>query len=134
VIPSTAGVAWSLLVLAGLLEVGWAVGLRYTDGFTRPLPSVLTVLAIAASMVLLSLAVRTLPIGTAYAVWVGIGAAGAALLGILLFGEPGTPGRLFFLGLLVLAIVGLQVTTPVDDPVVPVPGEGPGTRNPDLGR
>jgi len=103
--------AWVLLLLAGLLETAWAVGLKFTEGFTRPLPSVLTVAAIAASMLLLSVAVRTLPIGTAYAVWVGVGAAGTALLGILLLGEPATPGRLFFLALLAVAIVGLKLTS-----------------------
>ena len=83
--------SWILLVIAGLLETGWAVGLKYTDGFTKPLPTALTIAAIVASMVLLGLAVRDLPIGTAYAVWVGIGAFGTAVLGIFLFGEPATP-------------------------------------------
>jgi quaternary ammonium compound-resistance protein SugE len=108
--------AWIVLFVAGLLEIGWALGLKYTDGFTRPLPSLLTGAAIVASMVLLSIAVRTLPIGTAYAVWVGIGAAGAALLGILLFGEPSNPSRLFFLALLIVAIAGLMLTTPAPEP------------------
>jgi quaternary ammonium compound-resistance protein SugE len=102
--------AWLLLIVAGLLEAAWAIGLKYTDGFTRPLPSVLTIAGIVASMLLLSLAARTLPIGTAYAVWVGIGAAGAALLGMALLGEPVTLGRLFFLTLLVVAIAGLKYT------------------------
>jgi quaternary ammonium compound-resistance protein SugE len=102
--------AWFLLVLAGLLEVAWAIGLKYTDGFTRFWPSVLTASAIAASMFLLSLAARSIPIGTAYAVWVGIGACGAAALGILLLGEQASPGRLCFLALLVTAIVGLKWT------------------------
>ena len=102
--------AWTLLVIAGLLETAWAIGLKYADGFTRPLPSVLTLLAIAASMGLLGVAARDLPIGTAYAVWVGIGAFGAALLGIVLFGEPVTLPRMLFLGLLLVAIVGLRVT------------------------
>ena len=102
--------AWVLVVVAGLLEAGWAIGLKYADGFTRPLPSVLTAAGIVASMVLLSLAARTLPIGTAYAVWVGIGAAGAAVLGIVLLGEPATAGRLFFLALLVAAVIGLKAT------------------------
>jgi quaternary ammonium compound-resistance protein SugE len=115
--------AWVVLVVAGLLEVCWAVGLKYTDGFTRPVPSLLTGAAIVASMVLLSLAVRTLPIGTAYAIWVGIGAAGAAILGMLLFGEPSNPGRLFFLGLLLVAIAGLKITTPAVDPVTRAPTE-----------
>jgi quaternary ammonium compound-resistance protein SugE len=102
--------AWLLLVIAGLFEVGWSIGLKYTNGFTRPIPSLLVAVALVASMVLLSLAVRTLPIGTAYGVWVGIGALGAALGGWWLFGEPLTPWRVFFLALLVVAIMGLQQT------------------------
>ncbi|MEX2572582.1 MAG: quaternary ammonium compound efflux SMR transporter SugE [Gemmatimonadota bacterium] len=115
--------AWLILIVAGLLEVAWAVGLKYTDGFTRPLPSVLTVVAIAASMLLLAIAARTLPIGTAYAVWVGIGALGAGIFGIVLFGEPASAGRVFFLALLVLSIVGLKATTPTPDPVTRAPTE-----------
>lgn len=103
---------WLLLVVAGLLETAWSVGLKYTDGFRRPLPTLLTVSGIFASLALLAIAVRTLPIGTAYAVWVGIGAFGAAVLGIVLLGEPANPSRLFFLGLLLIAIVGLKFTTP----------------------
>ena len=103
--------AWILLVVAGLLEVGWAVGLKYTEGFTRPLPTVLTLLSMLLSVGLLGLAARTLPIGTAYGVWVGIGAVGAALLGMLLFKEAATPARLVFLGLMVVAIVGLKATS-----------------------
>lgn len=103
--------AWVMLVVAGLLEVGWAIGLKYTQGFSRPLPSVLTALAIVASMGLLGLATRTLPIGTAYGVWVGIGAIGAAVLGIVLFGESASPARLFFLALLLVSIIGLKVTS-----------------------
>lgn len=99
---------WLLLVLAGLLEAGWAIGLKYTEEFTKPVPSVLTILAIVVSMYLLAVAVRALPIGTAYAVWVGIGAFGAAVLGIALLGEPATPARLFFLALLIAAILGLK--------------------------
>lgn len=102
--------SWIALVVAGLLEVCWAVGLKYTDGFRRPLPSVLVILAIAASMFLLSWAARTLPIGTAYAVWVGIGALGAAILGIVLFKEPVTFARVGFLAMLLVAIVGLKVS------------------------
>ncbi|MBM7116928.1 quaternary ammonium compound efflux SMR transporter SugE [Archangium primigenium] len=102
--------SWILLVVAGLLEVCWAIGLKYTEGFTRLVPSVLTVIALAASVGLLSIAARGLPIGTAYAVWVGIGALGAALLGIVLFHEPVTAARLFFLVLLFVAIVGLKFT------------------------
>lgn len=104
--------AWILLVLAGFLEAGWAVGLKFTDGFTRPWPTALTILGIVLSMLLLAQSVRTLPISTAYPIWVGIGAAGAAILGMVLLKEPVTAGRLFFLGLLLVAIVGLKATTP----------------------
>jgi quaternary ammonium compound-resistance protein SugE len=102
---------WIALIVAGLFEICWAVGLKYTDGFRRPLPSVLVIVALAVSMVLLSWAARTLPIGTAYAVWVGIGACGAAILGIALFDEPVTVARIAFLVLLLVAIVGLKVTS-----------------------
>jgi quaternary ammonium compound-resistance protein SugE len=102
---------WILLIVAGLFETGWAVGLKYTEGFTKPLPSLLTALAIAASMYLLAVAARSIPIGTAYAVWVGIGASGAALLGIVLFKESASPVRLLFLVQLGLAIVGLKLTS-----------------------
>jgi quaternary ammonium compound-resistance protein SugE len=104
--------AWILLIVAGVLESGWAIGLKYTEGFTRLWPSVLTIGGIVLSMVLLAQAARTLPIGTAYAIWVGIGAAGAVMLGILFLGESANPGRLFFLALLLVAIVGLKLTTP----------------------
>ncbi|MFE8598156.1 quaternary ammonium compound efflux SMR transporter SugE [Archangium violaceum] len=103
--------AWTLLVVAGLLEVCWAIGLKYTEGFTRLVPSVLTVGAIIASMALLGVAAKSLPIGTAYAIWVGIGALGAAVLGIFLFHEPITPARAFFLVLLLTSIVGLKLTS-----------------------
>jgi quaternary ammonium compound-resistance protein SugE len=103
--------SWIVLVVAGLLEVCWAVGLKYTDGFRRLVPSVLVILAIAASMFLLSWAARTLPIGTAYAVWVGIGALGAAVLGIVLFKEPVTLARMGFLVMLLVSIVGLKATS-----------------------
>ncbi len=103
--------AWILLIVAGLLEVCWAVGLKYTQGFTRLWPSLFVGVTLAASMVLLSLAARTLPIGTAYAVWVGIGALGAAVLGIFLFHEPVTAARLGFLALLLVAIIGLKATS-----------------------
>ena len=103
--------SWILLAVAGVLEVGWAIGLTYTEGFTRPVPSVLTGAAIVASMLLLSLAAKEIPIGTAYAVWVGIGAASAGLLGIALFDEPVTPGRLAFLALLVVSVIGLKLTS-----------------------
>jgi quaternary ammonium compound-resistance protein SugE len=103
--------AWLILFVAGLLEAAWAIGLKYTNGFTRPVPSILTIAGIVVSLFMLSLAARTLPIGTAYGVWVGIGAAGAATLGIFLLGEPANPSRLFFLALLLVAIIGLKVTT-----------------------
>ncbi len=104
--------AWSMLVLAGLLEICWAVGLKYTDGFSKPLPSVLTGAAIVASMILLSLAARTIPIGTAYAIWVGIGAFGTAVVGIAILGETATLLRVMFLGLLVVSVIGLKLATP----------------------
>ncbi|CAL9425879.1 DMT family transporter [Streptomyces thermolilacinus] len=103
--------AWVLLVVAGLLEVGWSVGMKYTDGFTRLWPSVATCLGIVASMVLLAQATRTLPIGTAYGVWVGIGAAGAAVVGMVVLGEPVTAARIFFVCLLLVAVVGLKATS-----------------------
>jgi quaternary ammonium compound-resistance protein SugE len=101
--------AWALLLIAGLLEVGWAVGLKYTQGFTRLWPSVLTILAMVASMYLLALAARTLPIGTAYAVWVGIGAVGTAVLGIILFEEPRQIARVLCLGLIIAGVLGLRL-------------------------
>lgn len=104
--------AWILLVLAGLLEIVWAVGLKYAEGFTKPLATVVTVVAMAGSVFLLGLAARELPIGTAYAVWVGIGAIGTAIFGIVLLSDPTNAGRLLFLGLLLVSIVGLKVTTP----------------------
>lgn len=103
--------AWSILFVAGLLEVSWAIGLKYTEGFTKLLPSVLTLGAMAGSIILLGLALKTLPIGTAYAVWTGIGAVGTATLGIILFGEPATAFRLASIGLIVAGIVGLKLVT-----------------------
>lgn len=103
--------AWVLLVVAGLFEVIWAIGLKYTEGFTRLVPSVLTLAAMAGSIILLGLALKTLPIGTAYAVWTGIGAVGTALLGIYLFDEPATAARLASIGLIVSGIVGLKLVT-----------------------
>ncbi|MFY2561965.1 quaternary ammonium compound efflux SMR transporter SugE [Corallococcus terminator] len=103
--------AWIILLIAGLLEVCWAIGLKYTEGFTRLVPSVLTGVAIVASMFLLSTAAKTLPIGTAYAVWVGIGALGAAVLGVVLFHEPISPLRILFLSMLLVAIIGLKATS-----------------------
>jgi quaternary ammonium compound-resistance protein SugE len=104
--------AWLLLLLAGLFEVGWAIGLKYTQGFTRLWPTLGTAAALVASMVLLERAVRELPIGTAYAVWVGIGAAGTAVLGIALLGESASPLRILFLVLLIVAILGLKLSAP----------------------
>jgi quaternary ammonium compound-resistance protein SugE len=102
--------AWTLLTLAGLLEIGWAIGLKYTDGFTRVGPSVLTGTAMALSMYLLALAARELPIGTAYAVWTGIGALGTALLGMALFGESRDAMRLASICLIVGGVLGLKLT------------------------
>ncbi|MEU4897890.1 multidrug efflux SMR transporter [Streptomyces sp. NPDC044780] len=102
--------AWVLLLTAGLFEICWSIGMKLSDGFTRLWPSVITVAGVIVSMGLLSVAVRSLPIGTAYGVWVGIGAVGTALLGMVLFHEPVTPARVFFLLLLVVAIVGLEAT------------------------
>ncbi|MDI1445584.1 quaternary ammonium compound efflux SMR transporter SugE [Polyangium sp. 6x1] len=102
--------AWVSLIVAGLFEVCWAIGLKYTNGFTRPLPSVLTIGAIVASMYLLAFATKSLPIGTAYAVWVGIGALGTAIAGIALFGESAAPARVVFLALLLASIVGLKAS------------------------
>ena len=104
--------SWVYLILAGLLEIVWAIGLKYTVGFTKLVPSVVTIVALIGSMLLLATAARTLSIGTAYAVWVGIGALGASILGMVLFEEPATAARIAFLGLLLVAIVGLKLTTP----------------------
>jgi quaternary ammonium compound-resistance protein SugE len=104
-------VAWIMLAVAGLLEIGWAIGLKYTDGFTRPGPTVATVAAMVASMVLLGLAIRTLPVGTAYAVWTGIGTVGTVLLGMFLFGEPTQPIRLLFIAMIIAGIIGLKLVT-----------------------
>jgi quaternary ammonium compound-resistance protein SugE len=104
-------VAWIYLLVAGLFEVAWAIGLKYTEDFSRPLPSLLTVAAMALSLGLLGLALRTLPVGTAYAVWTGIGAVGTAALGIYLFGEPVTSARLASIGLIVAGIIGLKLVT-----------------------
>jgi quaternary ammonium compound-resistance protein SugE len=103
---------WTLLVLAGLCEVAWAIGLKYTEGFTRPLPTVGTVSAMLISIWLLGIAMKSLPVGTAYAVWVGIGAVGTAILGIILLNESANPARLVSLGVIVAGIVGLKLTTP----------------------
>ena len=105
--------AWIYLLLAGLFEVIWAIGLKYTDGFTRLWPTVGTVTAMVISIVLLAMAVKTLPIGTAYAIWTGIGAVGAVALGIVLFGDSASPLRLACVGLVVLGMVGLKLTSGV---------------------
>jgi quaternary ammonium compound-resistance protein SugE len=104
--------AWILLFAAGVLEIGWAIGLKYTDGFTRLLPSVATIAAMAVSLLLLGLAVRSLPVGTAYAVWTGIGTVGTALLGIALFAESADPLRLLFIALILAGVAGLKLVTP----------------------
>lgn len=101
--------AWTLLVVAGVLEIGWAIGLKFTEGFTRPWPSVLTGGAMIASMYLLAVASKSLPIGTAYAVWVGIGAVGTAILGIAVLGESRDIARLLCIGLIVAGVAGLKV-------------------------
>lgn len=103
---------WFILVIAGLFEIGWAVGLKYTEGFTRPWPSIATVLSMIVSLGLLGMAMKSLPMGTAYAIWVGVGAVGTAILGIILLGESANPFRLLSLGLIVAGIVGLKLSTP----------------------
>ena len=103
--------AWIALFVAGLLEIAWAIGLKYTEGFTRLGPSTWTIAAMVASVVLLGWAMKTLPVGTAYAVWTGIGAAGTVVLGIVLFGEPATLVRLACVGLILAGIVGLKLVT-----------------------
>ena len=103
--------SWVILIVAGLFEIGWAVGLKYTDGFTRPWPTIGTVASMIVSLGLLGLALRALPLGTAYAVWTGVGTVGTALLGMALFGEAADPIRLACIGLIVVGIVGLKFVT-----------------------
>ena len=105
--------AWLLLFIAGLLEVGWAVGLKYTEGFTRLVPSLFTVASMVASLALLGLSLKTLPLGTAYAVWTGIGATGSILVGMLIYSEPADPVRILCLTLIVAGMVGLKLNSPV---------------------
>jgi quaternary ammonium compound-resistance protein SugE len=105
--------AWVILVVAGLFEVGWAIGLKYTDGFTRLWPTIWTVLSMIISLWLLGVAMKSLPVGTAYAIWVGVGAAGTVALGIMLLGEPANVARLVSVALIVAGIVGLKLATPV---------------------
>lgn len=104
--------SWIYLIIAGLLEIGWAVGLKYTEGFTRLVPSVLTLVAMAGSVLLLGLALRSLPLGTAYAIWTGIGTVGTAICGMVLLGEPAGALRLACIGLIVAGIFGLKLLTP----------------------
>lgn len=104
--------AWVILFVAGLAEIGWVIGLKYSDGFTRPLPTAFTLASLTASMLLLGWAVRSLPIGTAYAVWTGIGAIGAAIAGLILFHESASPMRLICIALIVAGVVGLKLSTP----------------------
>jgi quaternary ammonium compound-resistance protein SugE len=104
--------AWIVLAVAGLLEIGWAIGLKYTAGFTRLWPTVATAASMVASLGLLGIAINSLPVGTAYAVWTGIGTIGTALLGLVLFGEPATAARLACIGLIAAGIVGLKLVTP----------------------
>jgi quaternary ammonium compound-resistance protein SugE len=104
-------VAWVLLSVAGLFEIGWALGLKFIDGFARPLPLLGTGVSMVASVVLLGIAVKTLPVGTAYAVWTGIGAVGTVILGIVLFHEPASPIRLFCLALILCGILGLKLSS-----------------------
>lgn len=105
---SGARMPWVILVCAGVLETAWAVGLKYTDGFSRPVPTALTLAALVASVWMLALAVRTLPLGTAYAVWTGIGAVGTVIYGIFRFGESASPFRLACVGLIIVGLVGLK--------------------------
>lgn len=100
--------AWTYLVLAGLFEIGWAIGLKYTDGFTRLMPSILTGVSMVVSVILLGLALKSLPVGTGYAIWTGIGTVGTAILGIYLLGEPATAIRLGCIGLIIAGILGLK--------------------------
>lgn len=104
--------AWVILVVAGLFEVGWAIGLKYTEGFTRLWPTIWTVLAMVASLWLLGIAMKSLPVGTAYSVWVGVGAAGTVILGIVLLGDPVNAARLISVGVIIAGIIGLKLATP----------------------
>jgi len=104
--------AWTYLFIAGVLEIVWAIGLKYTEGFTRLVPSAITIAAMVVSLWFLALALRSIPVGTGYAVWTGIGAVGTAILGIVLFAEPATLARLGCIGLIVAGIVGLKLVTP----------------------
>jgi quaternary ammonium compound-resistance protein SugE len=104
--------AWAILVVAGLFEVGWAIGLKYTEGFTRLWPSVWTAMAMIVSLWLLGIAMKSLPVGTAYSVWVGVGAVGTVILGIVLLGEPASAARLLSVALIIAGIIGIKLATP----------------------
>lgn len=104
--------AWMILILAGLFETGWAISLKYSAGFTKPLPTTATVISMAISLVLLGLALRSIPLGTGYAVWTGIGTVGTVIFGILFLAEPATAGRLACVGLILAGIVGLKLSGP----------------------
>lgn len=104
--------AWIYLLIAALFEVGWAIGLKYTHGFSRPWPSAITITAMAASLFFLALSIRTIPLGTGYAIWTGLGAVGVVTLGVILFGEPLTPMRVLCLMLILAGVVGLKIATP----------------------
>jgi quaternary ammonium compound-resistance protein SugE len=104
--------AWLILVVAGLFEIGWAIGLKYTEGFTRPWPVIGTVLTMIISLGLLGIAMKSLPVGTAYSVWVGVGAVGTVILGIVLLGEPANAARLISVALILAGIIGLKLATP----------------------
>ena len=104
--------AWIILVLAGLLEIGWAIGLKYSAGFTRLVPSVLTAVSMVGSVVMLGLALRTLPLGTAYAIWTGIGTVGTAIFGMMVLGEPAGAARIACIALIVCGILGLKLLSP----------------------
>ncbi|MEQ1774134.1 MAG: quaternary ammonium compound efflux SMR transporter SugE [Burkholderiales bacterium] len=103
--------SWTYLMIAGLLEIVWAIGLKYTDGFSKLMPSLITIAAMIASVVFLALALKTIPVGTGYAVWTGIGAVGTAILGIVLFAEPATAARVGCIALIVAGIIGLKVAS-----------------------
>ena len=108
---------WIILVLAGFFEIGWAIGLKYTDGFTKLWPTIGTVASMIVSLGLLGIAMKDLPLGTAYAVWVGVGAVGTAILGIVLLGEPANAGRMISLALIIAGIIGLKLATPTPTPL-----------------
>lgn len=111
--------AWVILTIAGIFEIGWAIGLKYTDGFTRLWPTLGTIASMIVSLSLLGVAMKSLPVGSAYAVWVGVGAVGTVLLGVILFGESASPARMISVGMIVTGIVGLKIATPMEPPTSP---------------